>query len=621
MTHPSPKPFAPGTLSASDKTVLTYGAIAALSGLTLYQLMLLRAWPWGHPFALAFLLQWVALAPLAGALLSGMRSGRRWLAALAAHGLILPAVTAYGLTSANGSLPNGPGGWPPGNDLALAMLLTGVAGFILLPLIQALDARKPQWNYPAVFRTAWRNAVHLALAACLATAVCLLLAAAGAMFNMIGINTLRAVVNDTHFRLAAWPLIMAASLVGVRRRPQLTDTLQRSWLTLNAWLLPLVTLVGLAFTLALAARLALGLQAVQLSAGALIAFSLVWIKLINAAWQDAPDAAPFGPRLRGLLRTAMVCLLPLAAVALHGAVVRVAQYGWTEPRLWGVAASMVLVLYGAGYAWAALRPKRYYSALGATNLIAAFATLALLLAVSTPIAHPLRLTAESQLKRIIDGRQDPERFGYHAMGKDYGHWGRDALRQLADGAANARDPRIALAAAEALKGNDFAWDDVKPATSQPPAADPPPVAVPAFATAPAGRAIPESWWNALRMTSPGQAARCAAPAVPAAPGEPAVLPCRLIFADLTGDGQDEVILYIAPRGEEHACREQLIAYVQDAQGAWTPLGRLREESFEQPMEDATGVLDIRQALEQGLVRTRPRPERDLIIGDNLLRLR
>ena len=98
-------------------------------------------------------------------------------------------------------------------------------------------------------------------------------------------------------------------------------------------------------------------------------------------------------------------------------------------------------------------------------------------------------------------------------------------------------------------------------------------------------------------------------------------PCRLIFADLTGDGVDEIILYIPPRDEEPGSGEQLIAYVSDATHAWHQLGWLRAESFEQPLDGATGVDDIGQALEQGLVRTRPRPERDLMIGDNLLRLR
>ncbi|CAB3701504.1 DUF4153 domain-containing protein [Achromobacter pestifer] len=615
MTTPSPKPAASSTLEPADKTVLTYGAIAALSGLILFQLLARGAWPWGSPFALAFLLQWVALAPLAGALLAGMRSGRRWLAALAIYGLILPAVTAYGLTSANDGLPGELRGWPQSTELALALLLTGAAGFILLPVTQALDPGKPQWNYPAVFRAAWRNAVHLTLAACLATAVCLLLTAAGAMFNMIGISIVRTIVENTNFRLAVWPMIMAACLVGVRRRPQLTDTLQRSWLTLNAWLLPLVTLVGLAFTLALAARLALGLQAVQLSAGALIAFSLVWIKLINAAWQDGPAAAPFGPRLRGLLRAAMVCLLPLAAVALYGAIVRVEQYGWTVLRVWGVASSMVLVLYGAGYAWAALRPVRYYATLGATNLIAAFATLGLLVAVNTPIANPLRLTAESQLQRMIDGRMNPERFRFYAMGKDYGHWGRDALQQLADGAANAQDPQIAIAAAETLRGGYFRWDDAKLAVDQLPAT------VPAFTTIPANRAIPEAWWTALRETAPSHASTCATPVNSAKPDQAPSLPCRLIFADLTSDGQDEIILYMArPDDQAPGAQERLIAYASNAPGEWSMLGRLQQEGFAQRLEDMTGVMDIQQALEQGLVRTQPRTDLDLIIGDNLLRL-
>jgi len=159
---------------------------------------------------------------------------------------------------------------------------------------------------------------------------------------------------------------------------------------------------------------------------------------------------------------------------------------------------------------------------------------------------------------------------------------------------------------------------VKRANGQPPAADPAPAAVPAFATTPAGRAIPDAWWNALRDDSPGRAKLCSPPATQ---NTAATQPCRLIFADLTGDGVDEIILYIPPRDAEPGTGEQFIAYVWDAPQSWHQLGWLRAESFEQAMDDATGVQDIGQALEQGLVRTQPRPDRDLMIGDNLLRLR
>ncbi|WP_417224175.1 DUF4153 domain-containing protein [Achromobacter spanius] len=625
MKNPSLKKTVAGPLDAADRTVLIYGAIAALLGVCLHELMAHRAWPWGRPFALYFLLQWLALAPLAGALLSGMQSTRRWLAALFIYGLLLPAVTAYGLTAAYGALPNERGGWLSRGDAAMPLLLTGIAGFVLLPLVQALNTRRAQWNYPAVFRAAWRNTVHLGLSLCLASCVCLLLAAAGAMFDMIGIRLVRRLVEDATFRLAVWPMILAACLVGVRRRPALTDTLQRSWLTLNAWLLPLVTLVGLAFTVALAARLALDLHAVQLSAGALIAFSLVWIKLINAAWQDSPNAAPFGPRLRRALRWAMVCLLPLAAVALYGAVVRVDQYGWTVLRAWGVGSGVVLVLYGAGYAWAALRPRHDHAALAATNLAAAFAILALLLAFNTPLANPMRLTAESQFQRLVDGRKDPQDFSFYAMGKDYGRWGHDALRRLADGAANARDPRIAVAAAETLKGSYFNWDE-----SRHDAADPPPVSPPPLASTPAGHDVPVAWWRLLRAEFPNEARGCAisadaqadAPTDPPADAAAPTQRCQVIFADLTGDDQDELILYVAPqRSGAHRTREWFIAFTPAAGGQWRHLGYLRAESFQQPMDDMTGVDDIGEALRQGLVRTQPRTERDLVIGDQLLRLR
>lgn len=623
-------------LDASDRTVLIHGAIAALLGAGLHQMIAHRAWPWGHPFALYFLLLWLALTPLAAALLSGMKSLRRWGVALVVFGVVLPLVTAYGMTAAFGSLPNENGGWAGRGETAMALLLTGIAGFISLPLIQALDINRPGWNYPALFRAAWRNAVHLGLSLCLASSVYLLMAAAGAMFDMIGIRAIRNLVEDTTFRFLVWPMILAACLVGVRRRPALTDILQRAWLTLNAWLLPLVSLVGLAFTIALAARLALDLRAVQLSAGALIAFSLVWIKLINAAWQDGAHADPFGPRLRRLLRWAMACLLPLAAVALYGAAVRVEQYGWTVLRAWGVGGAAILVLYGAGYAWAALRGAHHHASLAATNLMAAFATLALLLAFSTPLANPLRLTADSQLQRLIDGRKEPQDFSFHAMRSDYGIWGHDALRRLADGAADARDPRIAEAAKETLKGGYFRWDDPLEQKAAQASDEPGPLA-----TVPKGRDIPPDWWRYLRREYPALARACTTSADTrdadlheAAPreadrreadprdAEPAPAQrCRVIFADLTGDGSDELILYVAPTAAaQYPEREKFSVFAPDAAGQWRHLGNLHAISFEQPIDDVTGVDDVEQALKQGLVRTRPRTDLDLIIGDRLLRL-
>ncbi|MFD4837711.1 DUF4153 domain-containing protein [Achromobacter sp. NPDC058515] len=609
MNNPPGNTSLPRRLEPADKAVLTYGAIAAVLGLILYFLATRRLWPLGNLYVLTFLLQFAWLPALAGAMLAGMRGGRRWLIALAAYGLVLPALSAYGLCLGGEVPPHEANGLPNTSDLFFAVLLTGAGGFILLPLIQALDASKLQWNYPAVFRAAWRNAVHLGMAGCLTLAVCLLLWAAGAMFRMIGIPVVHDIVAALPFKIALWPMILAASLVGARRRPQLAEMLQRSWLTLNAWLLPLVTLVGVAFTIALAARLALDLQAVTLSAGALIAFSLLWIKLINAAWQDSEEAAPFGPRLRRLLRLGMVCLLPLAAVAAYGIAVRVGQYGWTISRVWAAYACALAGLYGLGYACAALRPRRYYATLGATNLIAAGATLALLAAIASSWASPQRLAVQSQVSRLMEGRVEPDRFRYVDMKDSHGQWGRTALQRLADGAANAQDPRIALAAADALEHRYYSWDG--------PARAPRAQAMPAFSTYPHGRDVPQAWWAYVAEAYPHIVADCLPASGQAAPDHAPAPACQLILADISGDGEDDVILYVPRLGDQGWSRFGFFAYNIGPAGTWRLLGRLQPE----PGADESGDMDVLAAIRQGLVRTAPREDRDLIIGDGRLRLK
>ena len=119
----------------------------------------------------------------------------------------------------------------------------------------------------------------------------------------------------------------------------------------------------------------------------------------------------------------MLCLLPLAAVALYGLGLRVGQYGWTIPRVWALYCGGLLALYALGYAWAALRPAGFYGTLATTNLVAAFATLVLLALVHTPVADPRRIAAQSQLQGLLDGRLEPREYRYSSMRNDHGRWG------------------------------------------------------------------------------------------------------------------------------------------------------------------------------------------------------
>ena len=578
-------------LDAADRTVLFYGLLAALLGLGLHFVAIHRYRPWDQPFTMVFLLQLAWLAPLAGALLSGMRSGARWLIALAAYVLVLPLLAAYGL------------GWDAKNMLAVVsdsqrpMLITfliGAAGFVLLPLVQELDPRQPQWNYPAVFRAAWRNTVHLALAVCLSISVFVLLWIAGMMFRMIGINTVLDVLGHARFHIAAWPIVLAVSLVGVRRRPQIADTLRRSWLTLNAWLLPLVALVGLAFTIALAARMALGFEAVKLSAGALIAFCALWIKLINAAWQDSP-----GPR-RSARACPERCAWPCSACC-----------RWRPWRCtaWACGSGSTagpfprlgaLLRRPAGAVRAGLRLGR------------AAARGLLRHAGDDQPRGRLRHAGPAGAGADARGRPAPHRRAKPAAGpagrppgtariplQQHAQrprpLGRDALRQLADGAASKRDPRIAQAAASALTGKYYSWDEPKTDLI---------AASPTFDTVPAGRQAPDGWWKFLVQQNPYVAQTCAT----ASTTPPATVkqyerdaPCLLLFVDLSGSGQEDLVLFtrVYTADNKYATQGSPQAYRRKTDGGWQHLGRLETP----PDAKRASGTETQWALDGGQIRT------------------
>ena len=404
-------------LDAADRTVLFYGLLAALLGLGLHFVAIHRYRPWDQPFTMVFLLQLAWLAPLAGALLSACAAR-----ALADRACRLCAGTAPAVRLRTGlGRQNMLAVVSDSQRPMLITFLIGAAGFVLLPLVQELDPRQPQWNYPAVFRAAWRNTVHLALAVCLSISVFVLLWIAGMMFRMIGINTVLDVLGHARFHIAAWPIVLAVSLVGVRRRPQIADTLRRSWLTLNAWLLPLVALVGLAFTIALAARMALGFEAVKLSAGALIAFCALWIKLINAAWQDSP-----GPR-RSARACPERCAWPCSACCRWRpwrCTAWACGSGSTAgpfPRL-GALLRRPAGAVRAGLRLAALRPRASTARWRRPTSWPPSPRWSCWRWCRRPWPTR-RIAAQSQLQGLLDGRLEPREYRYSSMRNDHGRWG------------------------------------------------------------------------------------------------------------------------------------------------------------------------------------------------------
>src|SRR5690606_40389906 len=73
-------------------------------------------------------------------------------------------------------------------------------------------------------------------------------------------------------------------------------------------------------------------------------------------------------------------------------------FGPYTPLFRSAAAALLVAIYAGGYAFAAVRPGPWMRPLEPTNVIAAVATLAVILALFSPLADPARLSVNDQMR-------------------------------------------------------------------------------------------------------------------------------------------------------------------------------------------------------------------------------
>jgi hypothetical protein len=200
----------------------------------------------------------------------------------------------------------------------------------------------------------------------------------------------------------------------------------------------------------------------------------------------------------------------------------VTQYGWTVDRIVTLACIVAALCYAFGYTAAAvlsLLGHPWMQLLQPVNIATSFVVIALLLVLFTPIADPMKLSVDSQIARLRDGRISAAAFDYAYLKRETGRFGLRALRKL----AKTRDATIARRAQYALTTGG-AW----PA--------PPPADLAANITVwPKGKTLPPSLlkqnWRAVKTGGP-------VPSCLTTPGSR----CEAVLADMNGDGTGEAVI-------------------------------------------------------------------------------
>lgn len=307
--------------------------------------------------------------------------------------------------------------------------------FHAVPFLQGF-LRTGRWRpeYPALFLDAWQNALRIALAAAFTGVFWLLLWLCAQLFDMIGLPFIRVLLADVPgyaFLLVCPAFAVGFELVGSAER--LLAALRQQVLALLKWLLPIATLVLVAFSIALLVR-APALWAEKqhvIRAVWLLWLAIVTVYLYNAAFQDGSIEAPYSRSLGRLLAWSAPLLVLLSAMAAYDLWIRIDAYGLTEPRYWAVVVALITLAYSLGYAWAGIRAGRWMEGMGATNVCVALALIALLSASMIPLTSPARLAARSQAQKLAgsDGTAGPDDF--MRLRFDLGRYGYDELRRLA----------------------------------------------------------------------------------------------------------------------------------------------------------------------------------------------
>lgn len=179
--------------------------------------------------------------------------------------------------------------------------------------------------------------------------------------------------------------------------------------------------------------------------------------LTNAVIRDDDEASSKWRIMRVAALMLALGILPLTLFAAVSLGTRIAQYGFTPERLWGLIAIAVACAYGLAYLVDVIRArtKGWRRMLRRANFNLAVATSVFALILALPILDFGAVSAANQVSRLRAGAVSVEDFDYDALKWDFGDAGKRAL------AALAKDPDAKIVKlakeAQARKTRPYRW--------------------------------------------------------------------------------------------------------------------------------------------------------------------
>jgi Domain of unknown function (DUF4153) len=349
-------------------------------------------------------------------------------------------------------------------------LSTTVAVFKALMYLQQRVAGAPM-DYAVLFVNSWRNFLIPALAFGLVGGVGAVLTLWAALFRVLGIDFFARVFSQAWFLFPVLSIAFGLGVVIFRDLTTVIDAVTRLLEGLIRLLLPLLVGIVLIFLLVLPFTGLAPLWATGRGTVLLLWLTALTLFCINAVYQTGRGEARYHAVVHRLIWIGVLALPIVVALAGYGLEQRIAQYGWTVERCWGMVVWATLAAFSTGYAWAAAtRSVEWSTRLGRVNVVLGLAILALMLLVNSPLLDFRKISLASQVSRI-DG--DWKRFDFAYSRRALGRPGYLLRQRLLDKLGD-NDPVLAeliSRGAAAAPDPESIWARVvyRPAPFEPPA--------------------------------------------------------------------------------------------------------------------------------------------------------
>ena len=347
-----------------------------------------------------------------------------------------------------------------------------VVAYLILPFVQLASqghSTFQSWvsdSYQSLFSHAWCNAILVVFGWLTALAVWLVLALWWELFQVIGIDFFEELFTNKWF---AWPVLGGAFGIGIHAAHahfKIIDNLKRLLLSMCGLLLPLVTLLTLSFVTSVAFTGLNNVWGTGVATPLILVLVFANILLINGASLPQESmlhlALPSNKAWRALVYINIVALTVLMFIAAYSSYLRIAQYGWTVPRVYLALTVVVMAFYTMPYLGLLRARARNFVWLKRTNVIATGCVVGLLVISHNPWFNPVSITIKSQLSRLNNQQVSVENFAYELLYFDLGQRGKDALADYVKSAQHSQHVALAKYYQALSSATDkYNWWDLK----------------------------------------------------------------------------------------------------------------------------------------------------------------